>query len=148
MKTILIFPLKALSIGIISVMLSACGGGGDDSGTEPTTPQEPPVVTPPVVTPPVSRYPEPKQDVLDDGTLGFYDYNGKGEVREIRPDLVGSLQAMIQFGQNHTVDPQGNEAKNMHRLTSEKEALLLVTPTTEMGNINKLVAEIYKDGVL
>ena len=153
MKTILIFPLKALSIGIISVMLSACGGGGDDSGTEPTTPQEPPlvtppVVTPPVVTPPVSRYPEPKQDVLDDDTLGFYDYNGKGGVREIRPDLVGSLQAMIQFGQNHTVDPQGNEAKNMPRLTSEKEALLLVTPTTEMGNINKLVAEIYKDGVL
>ena len=55
---------------------------------------------------------------------------------------------MIQFGQNHTVNPQGNEAKNMPRLTAEKEALLLVTPTLEMGDIDKLVAEIYKDGVL
>ena len=36
----------------------------------------------------------------------------------------------------------------MPRLTAEKEALLLVTPTLEMGDINKLVAEIYKDGVL
>ncbi|MGO1744110.1 MAG: M66 family metalloprotease [Psychrobacter sp.] len=55
---------------------------------------------------------------------------------------------MIQFGQNHTVDPQGNEAKNMPRLTAEKEALLLVTPTPEMGDVTKLVAEIYKDGAL
>lgn len=36
----------------------------------------------------------------------------------------------------------------MPRLTAEKEALLLVTPTLEMGDIDKLVAEIYKDGVL
>ena len=55
---------------------------------------------------------------------------------------------MIQFGQNHTVDPQGNEAKNMPRLTAEKEALLLVTPTLEMGAVNQLVAEIYQDGLL
>ena len=55
---------------------------------------------------------------------------------------------MIQFGQNHTIDPQGNEEKNMPRLTAEKEALLLVTPTLEMGKVNQLVAEIYKDGVL
>ncbi len=93
------------------------------------------------------KYPEPKKDIADAYLLGFFDYAGRaGTIRDIHPDLVGTFQAMIQFGQNYTVDPQGNEAKNMPRLTAEKEALLLVTPTFGMGNIDKLVAEIYKDG--
>ena len=220
MKNIRAFQTKALSIGIISIMLSACGEGSDTPppivnppvttpGTsipatplEPSTPIKPPVtsipatplepstpIKPPVtsipatplvpatpikpsvpltplepstpINPPVTsipatplepstpiKYPEPKKDIADYYLLGFFDYNGVGETREIRSDLLGSFQAMIQFGQNHTVDPQGNEAKNMPRLTAEKEALLLVTPTLEMGAVDQLVAEIYKDGFI
>ncbi|MFZ2844553.1 MAG: M66 family metalloprotease [Psychrobacter sp.] len=130
----------------------------------PSTPIKPPVTTIPAtpigpstpiipVTPigpstPI-KYPEPKKDMLDYFSLGFFDHDGReGLTRVIRPDLLGSFQAMIQFGQNHTVDPQNNEAKNMPRLTAEKEALLLVTPTIEMGEVKQLVAEIYKDGAL
>lgn len=132
-------------------MLSACGEGSDST---------PPVVKPPVTVPETSnpakplepatpiKYPEPKKDISDYYLLGFFDYNGAGQTREIRSDLLGSLQAMIQFGQNHTVDPQSNEAKNMPRLTAEKEALLLVTPTLEIGAVEQLVAEIYQDGLL
>ena len=134
LKTIIIFPLKALSIGIFSIVLAACGEG--DENKQNSGPEI------------VYKYPEPKQDILDASSLGFYDHDGReGEPRVIRPDLTGSFQAMIQFGQNHVVDPQGNEAKKMPRLTAEKEALLLVTPTTEMGEVKQLVAEIYKDGV-
>ena len=145
------FQARALSMGIVSIMLSACGEGSDAT---------PSVVKPPITTPGTSipatplepatpiKYPEPKKDIADYYLLGFFDYNGAGQTREIRSDLLGSFQAMIQFGQNHTVDPQGNEAKNMPRLTAEKEALLLVTPTLEMGAVNQLVAEIYQDGLL
>ena len=220
MKNIRAFQTKALSIGIISIMLSACGEGSDTPppvvnppvttpGTsipatplEPSTPIKPPVtsipatplepstpIKPPVtsipatplepstpIKPPVTsipatplvpatpikpsvpltplepstpiKYPEPQKDIADYYLLGFFDYNGVGETREIRSDLLGSFQAMIQFGQNHTVEPQGNEEKNMPRLTAEKEALLLVTPTLEMGAVDQLVAEIYKDGFI
>ena len=61
--------------------------------------------------------------------LGFYDQTADGQPRPVRNDLTGTLAAMLQFVQSHSVDPQGNEAKNMPRLTSEREALLLVTPT-------------------
>ena len=120
-------------------MLSACGGG-DGASDATSVPSEKPSPSP---------YPEPMKDIIDSSQLGFFDHDGRaGEIRIIREDLAGDFQAMIQFGQNHTVDPQDNEAKNMPRLTAEKEALLLVTPTLDMGNVNKLVAEIYKDGVL
>lgn len=174
-------------MGIVSIMLSACGEGSDATppvikppittpGTsipatplEPATPIKPPVtsipatplepatpIKPPVTSIPATplvpatpiKYPEPKKDIADYYLLGFFDFNGAGQTREIRSDLLGSFQAMIQFGQNHTVDPQGNEAKNMPRLTAEKDALLLVTPTLEMGAVNQLVAEIYQDGLL
>ena len=151
-------------------MLSACGEGSDDN-TQPAPSDKPPVVVPPDISEPLTplepstpikpsepltplepstpiKYPEPQKDRADYYQLGFFDYDGAGETREIRSDLTGSFQAMIQFGQNHTVDPQGNEAKNMPRLTAEKEALLLVTPTLEMGAVNQLVAEIYQDGLL
>ena len=41
------------------------------------------------------------------------------------------------------VDPNGNESKKMPRLTMEKEALLLVTPSQAMGTIEMLRADIY-----
>ena len=239
MKTVTKFPISILNLCIVSVMLTACGGGGSegyyadndkgstqkpsgDSNQEPVddetttpgtdaplTPSEPdtpatpgtsipatpigpgtpsipstpigpstPVKpgtsipatpigpstpsipstpigpsTPSIPSTPIGpskpiKYPEPKKDVASITSLGFFDHNDRaGTIRTIRPDLVGSFQAMIQFGQNHTVDPQGNEANNMPRLTAEKEAILLVTPTLEMGDIDKLVAEIYKDGL-
>ena len=141
----------------MSLMLSACGGGGSDdgyygseSGTGSNQVPDNDSSKLPDANPGVDpAYPEPKLDVLDASALGFYDHDGRaGEARVIRPDLTGSFQAMIQFGQNHVVDPQGNEAKKMPRLTAEKEALLLVTPTMEMGEVKQLVAEIYKDGAL
>lgn len=115
---------------------------------EPSTPIKPSEPLTPLEPSTPIKYPEPQKDRADYYLLGFFDYNGAGETRDIRSDLLGSFQAMIQFGQNHTVDPHGNEAKNMPRLTAEKEALLLVTPTLEMGAINELVAEIYQDGLL
>ncbi|OXL18240.1 M66 family metalloprotease [Psychrobacter sp. DAB_AL32B] len=148
MKTTIKFPVKALSIGIIAILLAACGEG-DGSTTPAVTPPVTSIPSTPIGPSTQLKYPEPKKDITDAYLLGFFDHAGRaGAIRDIRPDLVGTFQAMIQFGQNHTVDPQGNEAKNMPRLTAEKEALLLVTPTLEMGDIDKLVAEIYKDGAL
>ena len=147
MKNTIAFPVKALSLGVVSIMLSACGEG--DGSTSSLVPPVTSIPATPLEPSTPIKYPEPKKDIADFYLLGFFDHDGRaGEIREIRPDLVGDFQAMIQFGQNHTVDPQGNEAKNMPRLTAEKEALLLVTPTLEMGDINKLAAEIYKDGGL
>ena len=93
----------------------------------------------------LSPYPEPKQDVINQSALGFYDYNANSESREVRNDLEGDFQAMIQFAQGHVVDPNGNEAKKMPRLTAEKEALLLVTPNQGMDNIDTLQLEVYQN---
>lgn len=112
-------------------MLAACGGGGGESGTENST------------TPVVKTYAEPTQDVADGNTLGYFDYDANSKIRVIRNDLTGSFEAMLQFGQSHVVDPNGNESKKMPRLTMEKEALLLVTPSQAMGTIERLSADIY-----
>jgi Peptidase M66. len=80
--------------------------------------------------------------------LAFYDYDANDAVREIRNDLVGNFSAQVQFGQSHVVDPNANEAKKMPRLTSEKEALLIVTPTLDMQNIKQLKVEIYQNNRL
>ncbi|MGO1475050.1 MAG: hypothetical protein ACTHWC_09255, partial [Psychrobacter sp.] len=55
MKIITALPLKALSIAIVSIMLSACGG--DDDSTPPAV--QPPVdsVEPPTVKPPATSIP-------------------------------------------------------------------------------------------
>lgn len=111
--------------------------------SEPEPEPEPPVVVPPTVpvvppvTPPTENdsFPEPTAAVLDEvNALGFFDVTATGEPRPVRNDLSGDLAAMLQFVQSHSVNPQGNEANNMPRLTSEREALLLVTPvpTTPM----------------
>ncbi|MEG2462211.1 MAG: M66 family metalloprotease [Acinetobacter sp.] len=115
-------------------MLAACGGG--ESGTENST------------TPVVKTYAEPTQDVADVNTLGYFDYDANSKTRVIRNDLTGSFEAMLQFGQSHVVDPNGNEEKQMPRITTEKDALLLVTPLQEMGNLTQLEAQIYQNGIL
>ena len=80
-------------------MLAACGGGGGESGTENST------------TPVVKTYAEPTQDVADVNTLGYFDYDANSNRRVIRNDLTGNFEAMLQFGQSHVVDPNGNESK-------------------------------------
>lgn len=136
------YPLHILSLCIASILLSACGGGGGSSegannsgsSTDTTTPSQP-------------QYLEPTKDVVDGNALGFYDYDAMSSTRTIRSDLTGSFQGMVQFAQAHVVDPSGNEAKKMPRLTSEREALLLVTPSSAMGDIQGLELEIYQDGL-
>ena len=129
MKNVTRFSLSLLSVCVLSSMLAACGGGGG-GGDEATNSNH------------ANPYPEPKQDVINQSALGFFDYNANSESREVRNDLEGDLQAMIQFAQGHVVDPNGNEAKKMPRLTSEKEALLLVTPNQGMENISALQVEV------
>lgn len=127
---------KYLAICVISTTLIACGGGdnngngniGSNSSNE--------------------KFSEPQTNVFDDDVIGFYDSDKDNNERTIRNDLIGNFEAMIQFAQNHTVDPSGNEAKNMPRLTSEKDALLLVTPTKEMGVTQKIAVEVYQDNRL
>lgn len=96
----------------MSVILTACGGGG---GSENASGESLPSET-------QQKYPEPSQDVADETSIGFYDYDVNDEIRVIRNDLEGSFNAQVQFGQSHVVDPNGNEAKKMPRLTTEKDA--------------------------
>ena len=66
-------------------MLAACGGGDGDSA-------------------------EAAPEVIE-STLGYFDYDANSKTRVIRNDLTGSFDAMLQFGQSHVVDPNGNESK-------------------------------------
>ncbi|WP_445404754.1 M66 family metalloprotease [Acinetobacter vivianii] len=110
---------------------------GEDTTTE--TPSIPPVM---------EKYPEPNKDVIDEAVLGFYDYDKLGLPRLLRNDLNGSFAAMLQFAQSHVVNPKNNEKDSMPRLTTEKDALLLVTPLAEMGDLQTLQVEIYQGNQL
>ena len=68
----------------------------------------------------------------------FYDYDRTGAVRAVRNDLGGSLPGMVQFAQDHTVDPSGNEAKEMPRLTMQREAMVLITPDPSLTGISTM----------
>lgn len=138
MKTVIGFSYNTLSVCIMSVILTACGGGG---GSENSSGDSLPNET-------QQKYLEPSQDVADETSIGFYDYDANDEIRVIRNDLEGSLNAQVQFGQSHVVDPNGNEAKKMPRLTTEKDALLIVTPTLDMQNVGQLKVEIYQNNRL
>lgn len=94
------------------------------------------------------KYPEPKKDAMDDSILGFYDYDKLGQTRVLRNDLTGSFAAMIQFAQSHVVNPKNNEKDSMPRLTTEKDALLLVSPLVEMGDLQQLQVGIYQGSQL
>lgn len=116
-KSVNEFLYCKLSLCVVTLMLAACGGGDGDSA-------------------------EAAPEVIE-STLGYFDYDANSKTRVIRNDLTGSFEAMLQFGQSHVVDPNGNESKKMPRLTMEKEALLLVTPSQAMGTIERLSADIY-----
>lgn len=129
----------------------ACGGGGGSSeGGASNTVQEVDnsCENYKLQLPITHDYVEPSNDVVDASVLGFNDCESNAQLRLIRNDLSGNFNAMIQFAQSHVVDPKGNEAKKMPRLTSEKEALLLVTPTEDMSKVAQLTAEIYQDNRL
>lgn len=129
----------------------ACGGGGGSSeGAASNTVQEADnsCENYKLQLPVTHDYVEPSNDVVDASVLGFNDCESNGQLRLIRNDLSGNFNAMIQFAQSHVVDPKGNEAKKMPRLTSEKEALLLVTPTEDMSKVAQLTAGIYQDNRL
>ncbi len=141
--------LKHLSVCIFTIMLTACGGGGNSGGSEPSGDNTIGTGSTENPAPPVAeKYPEPTKDVIDDNVLGFYDYDKLGQPRSLRNDLNGSFSAMIQFGQSHVVNPKNNEKDYMPRLTTDKEALLLVTPLAEMGDVKTLKAEIYQGNQL
>lgn len=129
----------------------ACGGGGGSSegGASNTVQKVDNSCENYKLQLPITHdYVEPSNDVVDASVLGFNDCESNGQLRLIRNDLSGNFNAMIQFAQSHVVDPKGNEAKKMPRLTSEKEALLLVTPTEGMRKVAQLTAEIYQDNRL
>ena len=112
-------------------------------------PEQPtPPVEPPSVPPPADSFPEPQAAVIDEiNALGFYDQTADGQERPLRNDLDGNLPAMLQFVQSHSLDPQGNEARKMPRLTSEREALLLVTPDNALQPApRQLQVQVLVDG--
>lgn len=150
MENVTRLSVSTLSVCVSLVLLAGCGGGGSGSDTQAQTNSATSVDATQnasrsslETSSTASAYPEPTKDLFDNVTLGFYDQNAQGTPRTIRNDLTGNFEAMIQFAQSHTVDPSGNEAKQMPRLTSEKDALLLVTPTEAMGSLKQLNAEIY-----
>ena len=112
------FELKVLATCTLSAMLMACGDGSNSEDKDSTSP---------------------------DAVLGYFDFTKEGTTRVIKNDLSGDFKAMVQFAQSHTVSPNGNEANLMPRLASEREALLLITPTAEMGKLDSLNAEIYQN---
>lgn len=123
----------------------------DESGPE-TPPVAPPLDPQPKpddgnTTAPAPGFPEPTGAVLEEvNAEGFYDIDASGKPRAVRNDLNGNLPAMVQFVQNHSVDPSGNAAKNMPMLTSEREALLLVTPDPAGGTVRSLTLSFSVDG--
>ncbi|MDN3578409.1 M66 family metalloprotease [Chitinimonas viridis] len=67
--------------------------------------------------------------------LGAHDVDAGGKPRSLRNDLKGSLTAMVQFGQSHTIQPQGNRALNLPTLVAQRAALLLVSPASEVKSL-------------
>lgn len=132
---------KYLTVCTLSVMLMACGGGGSNGdSTDIVQEVDNSCENYNLRLPVNNNYVEPSSDVVDASVLGFNDCESNGQLRLIRNDLLGNFNAMIQFAQSHVVDPKGNEAKKRPRLTSEKEALLLVTPTEDMIKVAQLTA--------
>jgi hypothetical protein len=128
-----------LALGAMLVLLAGCGGGGGDKGAGGIPPPPPPAP---------NAFPElasARYDRID--ALAFYDTDASGQPRALRNDLQGSLGAMVQFVQSHVVNPAGNEARNMPRLTTERDALLLITPDAALGVIDSLALTVSVDGV-
>ena len=124
----------------------------DQTGGQPVDPDgdhgtAPDVEVKPPVTPPAQTFAEPTGATDDEvNAVAFYDIDGTGQPRPVRHDLTGSLPAMVQFVQSHSVDPAGNAAKNMPTLASEREALLLITPEPSLGKLQQLTLSATLNG--
>lgn len=156
MPRLLVLALSAALLGACSSESAkdtpapvAPGAPDPDDPDGPDDPDDPDGGDPDVDEPePDDPFPEPasaRYDEIDVG--GFYDIDSTGKPRAVRNDLDGNLPAMVQFAQSHTVDPAGNEARNMPRLTAERAALLLVTPDPELGDIERLELRATVNGV-
>lgn len=145
MKIVTKNSLNTLYLCVCAAMLSACGESSSNNTNNNNAVEPESSITQKLFSfiTSDSDYPEPVKDTFSSNTLGFFDINAEGSTRTIRNDLTGNFAAMVQFAQNHTVDPKGNDTKQMPRLTTEKDALLLVTPTAAMGDVQQLNAEIY-----
>ena len=124
----------------------------DQTGGKPVDPDDnhgtaPDVEVKPPVTPPAQTFAEPTGATDDEvNAVAFYDIDGTGQPRPVRHDLTGSLSAMVQFVQSHSVDPAGNAAKNMPTLASERESLLLITPEPSLGKLQRLTLNATLNG--
>lgn len=80
--------------------------------------------------------------------IGFYDFDGSSNTRQIRNDLTGgALTGMVQFAQSHTIDPKGNAANFLPMLVAERSALLLFTPTSDIAaSVKSVTVEVYANG--
>ncbi|WP_449373930.1 M66 family metalloprotease [Arthrobacter psychrolactophilus] len=97
------------------------------AGTETATVTTDPVKLGTPLADPLSGY---LTAAAADRGIGFHDVDKSGAQRTIRNDLsVGPLSGMVEFAQNATVNPSGNEAAQMPDLVAERAALLLFTPT-------------------
>ncbi|OTG69213.1 glycosyl transferase [Acinetobacter sp. ANC 4470] len=143
MKIVTKFPIHTLTICVLSALVAACGENTPETAPTNNADSRETLSLASMRMRMQGAYPEPTKDIPNEASLGFYDTDKNSNARTVRNDLTGNFAAMIQFAQDHTVDPSGNEAKQMPRLTSEKDGLLLVTPTPEMGDIEQLNAEIY-----
>ena len=115
-------------------------------GESPAPAPEPGETPAPAPKPPVPFAEPIGGKYTQNNARGFYDTDSSGAPRAVRNDLGGSFPGMVQFGQSHTVDPKGNEAKNMPRLTMSREALLLVTPDPSLGEVNQVLVQVSVNG--
>ena len=106
MKIVTKHAIHPLSFCITAILLSACGGNSDQAEIQPTANNSTAPAMARMVMAVATDYPEPVKDVFDSSTVGFYDADLQGNSRFIRNDLSGNLAAMIQFAQDHTVDPR------------------------------------------
>ena len=106
------YTKNTLSLCVFAALLTACGGGDDQNSDIETQQASKEIVLGPDAN---NAYLEPTKGQFVENMVGFYDVDGQGNPRTIRNDLTGTFDAMIQFGQSHTVEPKGNEAKQMRQ---------------------------------
>ena len=132
---------------LVVAIVSGCTGE-DWHSEDDTSPAPAPWLAPASAAAPAAmRYAEPSSVLTPAPTArAFYDRDSAGNPRPVRDDLTGTLPAMVQFAQSHTVDPSGNEAKHMPRLTMSRAAMVLVTPNPSLGAIAALQLTVSVNG--
>ena len=70
------------------------------------------------------------------------------EGERIVNNLSGSLSGMVQFAQTHTIYPNGNSAKELPRLVSDRKTLLIFIPLVENLNEIKVIVRTASGGII